>query len=187
MLDANALHPHIPHLEWEVLVDRSRNALKTMQRDGYMPMRGRDIVSALALIVADDLVRNVGVDRTTAAHAAAQIAHAGQWWPDIMTGGRALLAKRYGTPAPERTPPRVLLAIVHEAHQSEPVIFIGSLDSIHSELAQGDRFRAVSVTEAWATLVERAAAARIDLGPYLVALPTAANESAREAPQNQQH
>jgi hypothetical protein len=143
-----------------------------MQRDGYMPMRGRDIVSALALIVADDLVRNVGVDRTTAAHAAAQIAHAGQWWPDIMTGGRALLAKRYGTPAPERTPPRVLLAIVHEAHQSEPVIFIGSLDSIHSELAQGDRFRAVSVTEAWATLVERAAAARIDLGPYLVALPT---------------
>jgi hypothetical protein len=171
MIEGHIQHPQIPHLEWEALVDRSRNALKTMQRDGYMPLRGRDIISALALIVADDLVRTVGVDRAAAARAAAHIAYAGAWWPDIITGGRALLAKRYGTPIPELTPPRVLLAIVHEAQQPEPVIFIGSLDSIHNELAQRDRFRAVSVTEAWATLVQRAAAARINLAPYLVALP----------------
>jgi hypothetical protein len=186
MIEAHFQHPQIPHLEWEALVDRSRNALKTMQRDGYMPLRGRDIVSALALIVADDLVRTVGVDRATAARAAEQIAHAGQWWPDIMTGGRALLAKRHNTPDPERTPPRVLLAIVHEARQPEPVVFIGSLDSIYSELAHGDRFRAVSVTEAWVTLVERAAAARIDLAPYLVPLPSS-RQPRRGGSRNQQH
>jgi hypothetical protein len=111
-----------------------------------VPLKGRDIVSALAVIIADDLVRTVGVDRAQAARAATYIADAGEWWSDIMAGGGAVL----GLPTPRSTPP-VLLALVQGVGQTEPEVFIGSFESIQRELAKGDRFRAVSVTDAWAT------------------------------------
>lgn len=175
---AEIAHPEIPRREYETLVSRSRNALRILRRDRQIPLRGRDVVSALALTIADDLVRLVGVQRPVAASAAAHIAHAGEWWPDIMNGGRALIAQRHGAKPPKHIPSRVLLAIVDEAGQSEPAVYIGPFGKIRDKLAAGDRLRAVSVTEAWATLVERAAAAKINLNGYMPAFGTNGKTSA---------
>lgn len=164
------VHPEIPRKTFEALVGRSRTALKTLRNEGSVPMKGRNIVGALALIIADDLVREVGVERPLAAQAAAEIEGAGEYWPDITQGGRALLAQRLGMPAPEEVPAPVLLAIVHEAAEPKPMVWIGPLEVIQRHLAKGDHFVAVSATKAWATLVERAAQAQLDLNPHIASV-----------------
>ena len=62
-----------------LIVDKSSDALKTQTRDFGRPIKGRDILAALALVIADDLVRKAGVDRKLATRAAAHIAEPGEW------------------------------------------------------------------------------------------------------------
>ena len=114
--------------------------------------------------------RKAGVNRKLATRAAAHIAEPGEWLQDILDGARALIAGRYGTRMPKRIPAKVLLGISVSPEQKEPIIFIGPLKEITADLAEGDRFAAVSATAAMATVIERAAKAKIDLDPYLLPL-----------------